>query len=135
MYETPPSDLLARLSDAFHREADSIIEDWKAAVYRDQEIASAGNLTKKGLVDHLPALLEAMADCVRTAEGPEVSRKIAEAARVHGLNRWDQGYKLGELLRELGLLRKIVVRHLVAFVRGEPRFLEELGEGTLARVH
>src|SRR3954468_1933109 len=131
----PPSELLQRLSRELARAKDAIIEEWKAAVHRDPEISTSEAVTETGLVDHLPALLEALARLVTADEGPTVSRAIETEARVHGSHRWKQGYHLGELLRELSQLRRIVVKHLAGFARGEPRFFAEEGALMLQRVH
>jgi signal transduction histidine kinase len=104
----------------------TIIDAWIRAVKSDPEIPSGQKLTPDELSDHLPALFDDLIDCLQTS-APEAAReRVRQEAHRHGNQRWNQGYQLIELLRELGTVHRLLLRHgLHGFLNLHPEFLAE----------
>src|ERR1700678_386130 len=104
----------------------TIIDAWIRAVKSDPEIPSGQKLTPDELSDHLPALFDDLIDCLQTS-APEAAReRVRQEAHRHGNRRWNQGYQLIELLRELGTVHRLLLRHgLHGFLNLHPEFLAE----------
>jgi two-component system, chemotaxis family, CheB/CheR fusion protein len=112
--------LLTRLADYILAARESIIERWVAEVIDHPEVPSARKLTREELIDHLPALLDQLAARLREGTPPVPGGTQAHA---HGLHRWQQGFAVEEMIREAGLVRRIVaVECLDAFRLEEPAF-------------
>jgi signal transduction histidine kinase len=107
---------LIQLADYLQQRRDAILTAWRTVVRNDPALTSGDPLPKADLYDHIPALLSAFEKRLRL--GPrEASMTPADAghAAAHGLQRWQQGYDLREVTRELGKLNEIVVRELEGF--------------------
>jgi signal transduction histidine kinase len=106
-----------------------ITEAWIEAVRSDPEIASSQKLSRSELADHLPALFNDLIGYVQTS-APEVARQqVRREAQRHGNLRWRQDYRLVELLRELGTVRRLLVRHgLEDFFELHPEFNADCAE-------
>ena len=70
----------------------------------------AGQLSAVDFRDHVPDLLDRLADRLR---GKEAS--IREPGRLHGDRRWSQGYTIVEVVNELGHLRSTLIRDTFQF--------------------
>ena len=102
---------------------DAILRAWRTAIRRDPCLSSGDALPNVDLYDHIPALLstfERQLEGSPAAPEPQStgldhqSTGRAQAA-AHGLQRWQQGYDLREVTRELGKLNEIVVAELGAY--------------------
>ena len=88
--------------------------EWQRAVKRDPDLNQGDSLPRSELFDHIPALLSAFEHSLRQTAAP-VQPAIAQApAAAHGLQRWQQGYELREVTRELGQLNRCVIVELDA---------------------
>lgn len=87
----------------------AIIEAW-AAETRDQS-EPAKLLDRDALIDHLPRLLDDIAETIRTQGArPSVATSANTHADDHAWERIDQGFTLDHLVRELALLRTCILR-------------------------
>ena len=86
---------------------ESILRDWRARVRKDHSLKTNRVLPRSQLNDHVPALLDGFVNQLRTT-APANLQSDADAA-AHGLHRWQQGYDLFEVTRELGLLNSCMV--------------------------
>ena len=96
------------LSSLIRRSIPPLIEIWMDRVRRDDRIPSADALNRFLLKDHMPNILEQIAEAVERAEhGHEVDPcEVGHAeAKAHAITRFMQGYQLPEALRELSHLR------------------------------
>lgn len=113
---------LSRLADYILEHVDWITQAWVGAIQRQPDIHSSDNLTHRQVVDHLPFLCHDLAERLRsgdTSGGPT----SAEHARLHGRHRWEQGYRLEEVIREAGIIRHVfAVECLDAIARTLPEF-------------
>ena len=116
-----PGELLI-LADHVRDERDVVLIEWSRAVKRDPNLTDGDALPRADLYDHIPALLKAFERSLRHAAGeadPAGADPSAPAA-AHGLERWQQGYDLREVTRELGALSKCVILQLDRYAKVEP---------------
>ena len=99
---------------------ESVLNAWHDTVKRDPALNTGDSLPKWQLYDHIPALLWTFERELRRLSGtpgeelPDVGQ---ESAAAHGLQRWQQGYDLPEVTRELGRLNESVVEELEEYAR------------------
>jgi signal transduction histidine kinase len=85
---------------------------------RDPTLATGDSLPRVQLLDHIPAILSAFESQLRETHPRSdchAGKDIHEPAAAHGLLRWQQGYDLKEVTRELGKLNECVVSELERF--------------------
>ncbi|WNG22419.1 PAS domain-containing protein [Cystobacter fuscus] len=83
-----------------------ILADWEGAV---RQLPYAQGLSQPRLLDHLPDLLDRIANVVETVHtGGESS--LDEMPEVHALERLDSGYDLDEVAEEYALLRACILQ-------------------------
>ena len=107
---------------------DGILQAWRAAITRDPTLASGDALPQVDLYDHIPALLRTFERKLRDlgSHARDLEQEAAHAsAAAHGLQRWQQGYDLPEVTRELGKLNQCVVSELEGYVRQNPSVSHE----------
>jgi len=81
-------------------------------------LSSGDALPNVDLYDHIPALLSTFERQLEgTPAAPEQQGTGRAQAAAHGLQRWQQGYDLREVTRELGKLNEIVVAELGAYAQ------------------
>lgn len=101
---------------------DDILRAWRAVVTADPALTSGASLPRDQLHDHIPALLanfeQALTGEALPAPG-EASPNEGDAT-AHGLHRWQQGFDLSEVTRELGRLNECVVLELEAYAAAHP---------------
>ena len=119
---------LAELGQFIRAHREDITRLWVAAVDRSPQITSSGDLTYRQLLDHLPQICDELADALQipSATNETVAPAVADAA-AHGRKRWEQGYSLEEVIREICLLRRnIFDRWLPDFAGTNPQFVGEV---------
>lgn len=104
-----PTSVLASLLRARKRE---LIERWARRVLEDPKVPEANRLPRPALHDHMPSLVDHLADALdasvqRGVAGEASARTLGTTrdARGHAYHRFAQGYGLGDALRELSHLR------------------------------
>src|SRR5450432_618385 len=103
---------LAALSEHLRHRREAILQAWRNAIKRDLALTTSDSLPRVDLYDHIPALLSTFERELRSAQADEPglgSSAGQESAAAHGLQRWQQGYDLREVTRELGKLNESVV--------------------------
>jgi len=63
------------------------------------------------LIDHFPQLFADLVEYFLTDADPGTRRRTIEAALKHGMTRWQQGYELVEVIRELGIVHSSILDH------------------------
>lgn len=117
----PVNQCSRELADFLCARQELITEEWIASVRLDERIAASETLTRTQLLDHLPQMFNDLADALR-GEVDESGIDRDRNARQHGDHRWQQGYELEELLRELARVRTILIEHLFIFEEKHPEF-------------
>jgi signal transduction histidine kinase len=104
------------------------LKSWREAVMADRVLTTAHSLPRNQLDDHVPGLLQAYelrlnpgATAAETAVAEQGQQAVA-----HGLHRWQQGYDLQEVSRELGHLNAAVVVQLEKYARERPELESEV---------
>lgn len=102
---------------------DAILEAWRSAGESAGPHGSASSLSRTQFNDHVPAVLDCLAHTIE--EGPCGENDAAgqfQNARVceHGLQRWQQGYQLREVIREWGHLQICVADELERYAASHP---------------
>jgi signal transduction histidine kinase len=117
------SDELTAIADHFRARREAVLQTWRAAIRRDPAITTGDSLPKVDLYDHIPALLSTFERELRNSTGKSAdaaSEAGVASAAAHGLQRWQQGYDLREVTRELGKLNESVVAELESFAGANP---------------
>lgn len=120
---------LAALAAHLRDRREALLFNWRRATKRDPALTTANSLPRAQLNDHIPALLttfEHRLDPELALETPEVLAAAVSNATAHGLHRWQQGYNLMEVSRELGLLNECVVVELEDYSRQHPKLRHEV---------
>src|ERR1700739_4471619 len=93
------------LAEHLRDRREALMLEWHHAVKRDPDLKQGEALPRAELFDHIPALLTAFEDRLRHTADP-VEPAAVEPAAAHALLRWQQGYDLREVIRELGQLNR-----------------------------
>lgn len=99
-----------------------ILDAWRA--YGDlvpgRNVGSS--LSRVQFNDHIPAVLDRLAAALEAWPDPPQTAAENEAEKVleHGLQRWQQGYQLSELIREWGHLQMCVAAELERYAAAHP---------------
>lgn len=99
----------------------AILAAWRRAVTSDPTLTTGASLPRAQLHDHIPALLDdyeraLTSDGAAGASERRDDQAVQEGdAAAHGLHRWQQGFDLAEVTRELGRLNECVVAELDAY--------------------
>ena len=125
--EPDPESVNAQLAEFICGRKEEIIRAWLGRVQADPVVPTAA-LTPNQLRDHLPRLLDDLADTLRLQGNERVAEQTEEHAEKHGIERWQQGYDVVKLLREVMHLRGVFIYHLRVFEELHPDL------GTAARL-
>lgn len=122
--------ILSELGDYLLAHSDEIIDEWLRAVERNAGMITSRCLSRHERIDHLPRLLEKLAELLKSPQSERNGLELSLAARIHGEYRWRQGYRLEDVICEASVVRRILFHNWMdAFARQAPRF-----EGATRRV-
>ncbi len=126
---------LAALSDLLAARREVILGAWRKMDRADPEQMTGRALTIGQFLDHIPPILDAYELRLRSRPGGVDARaadieKKQEGVK-HGLHRWQQGYRLKELITECGHLHLCLFEELGSLVATHP----ELEPATLMEAH
>ncbi len=113
----------------------TIIERWLLVVRRDTQIETADRLPHHELVDHLPRLLQELCDFLRARDADILTGEARRDAICHGELRWQGGYQIDELLRELEAFRQLVMSSAFRYREVHPDFKGSLEASAHALIH
>jgi hypothetical protein len=112
----------------------SISEQVCSAIRSSSEISSAERLTDQQLIDHFPQLFADLIEYFLTGAKLEIRRRTIEAALKHGTTRWEQGYQLVELIRELGIVQRSIFENgIELFFREKPEWTDQINDARVGR--
>ncbi|MDI1249120.1 MAG: HAMP domain-containing sensor histidine kinase [Lacunisphaera sp.] len=112
------------LSDHFAARRDNILQAWRKADRADPDQTTGRSLTLGQFLDHIPEMLDAFEYRLRSRPGGADARaadvdKKDEGVK-HGLHRWQQGYRLQELINECGHLQLCLYAELSRIAEEHP---------------
>ncbi|HVE07601.1 MAG TPA: sensor histidine kinase [Paraburkholderia sp.] len=110
-----PSRPLRAFADHLRQQRVELIERWMKAVFNDADLSEADRLTYEQLADHVPAMLEEICGALDDQDLDQIEPAIERDARQHGKLRWRQGYRIDEVVRELDLLRQVLMGAISRF--------------------
>jgi signal transduction histidine kinase len=122
----PPDRLLEELdalASALLQRRDAILDAWRNEGGSSTQPTNSSSLSRIQFNDHIPAVLDCFAHTIQ--EWPLNVDPLAaqeQTARLcdHGLQRWQQGYQLRELIREWGHLQVSVAMELERYAAEHP---------------
>ena len=117
----PPA-FIPDLSDYLATRRDSILQAWSAAVDGDAKQTTASSLTRSQFNDHIPHILDAFERRLRAGDHGRSPQDGKTDEIKHGVTRWQQGYRLQELMHEWGHLQVCLLVELDAFGASNPDF-------------
>jgi signal transduction histidine kinase len=115
---------LTALSDHLAMRRTAILAEWRKAADLDPAQTTVSSLTRAQFNDHIPQLLDAFERKLRAQPGGRQAA-VADAVKTredvkHGLQRWQQGYRLTELMHEWGHLHVCLFAEVEAFAKARP---------------
>lgn len=103
----------------------AILEAWHGAADADPAQTTVSFLTRSQFNDHIPQLLDAFERKLRARPGGSTAAAADQAKTQedvkHGLQRWQQGYRLTELMHEWGHLHLCLFEELELFAAANPQ--------------
>ncbi|MHB9007050.1 MAG: hypothetical protein ACYDC1_08960, partial [Limisphaerales bacterium] len=114
----------ATLCDQFAARRQAILQAWRKADRADPDQTTGRSLTLGQFLDHIPEMLDAFEFRLRLRRGgadaraADVSKK--DEGVKHGLHRWQQGYRLQELINECGHLQLCLCHELGRIAEENP---------------
>lgn len=125
----PSSPSLIDFSAHLGSRREAILDAWRQASLNDPVLTTGDSLTRDQFRDHIPQVLDALQRKLRSvpgsADGAEVDNEIREEEGKHGLQRWQQGFRLEELMREWGLLHLCLASELEDYALAKQRWAAE----------
>ena len=117
------------LCDLFAARRDAILQAWRRADRADPDQTTGRSLTLGQFLDHIPEMLDAFELRLRSRPGG-IDAGTADANKKdegvkHGLHRWQQGYRLQELINECGHLQLCLYHELGGFAAQHPEIEPE----------
>ena len=120
------SQQLDALSDYLALRREAILLAWRKAAIADPAQTTAHSLTQGQFIDHIPQVLDAFEQKLRSrpgcaeAQSADIEKKKEEVK--HGLHRWQQGYRLQELMHEWGHLQLCLFDEVEMFAAANSDF-------------
>jgi signal transduction histidine kinase len=117
---------LAALAAHIAQRRGAILQAWRKAVTSDPTLTSGASLPRAQLHDHIPALLLDFEQRLAAGSGAKAAnvkdaKKVQKGdAAAHGLHRWQQGFDLAEVTRELSRLNECIVVELDSYAVAHP---------------
>jgi two-component system, OmpR family, phosphate regulon sensor histidine kinase PhoR len=94
---------LDRLAALIVSERESLLAEWREQV---RQLPSAKHLDVPTLNDHVPALLDELAVALRNVDDQTIPEALIEGSPpIHGLERYEHGYDIVEVVAEYNILR------------------------------
>src|SRR5271157_2513181 len=101
----------------------TILRQWREAAESDAELTTSSSLSRLQFHDHIPEVLDAFHRklCAhQRSEIAEATEDQKESALGHGLQRWQQGYREREVMREWRHLHLCLVDELERYASDHP---------------
>ncbi|HKO69152.1 MAG TPA: HAMP domain-containing sensor histidine kinase [Burkholderiaceae bacterium] len=92
----------------------AILDAWRAAADADPQLTTSDSLPRTQFNDHIPDVLDNFERRLQAwpAEPQRLEAQQKKDAASHGLQRWQQGYRLREVTREWGHLQLVLLDEL-----------------------
>ena len=117
------ADALSDLASHLKARRKSILAAWREASERDPQVTTASALSRVQFHDRIPEVLDAFERKLaarRRVDKQERAAEQQESASAHGLHRWQQGYRLREVLREWHHLQLCLADEVEQYIGAHP---------------
>jgi signal transduction histidine kinase len=117
------ADGVGAIADHLSSRREAVLAAWADAARRDPELTAPVALSRAQFFDHIPQMLDALVRKLRASylrEVLEAQQDEIENAEGHGIQRWQQGYNEGEVMREWISLNACIADELEAFGLSHP---------------
>lgn len=108
---------------------EAVLTAWRASSERDPAQTTVYALTRSQFDDHIPGVLDAFERALLARPGEReaqaANRQQHNEEVKHGLERWQQGYKLHEVIHEWGHLQTCLFEEVDTFARRTVEFTAE----------
>jgi signal transduction histidine kinase len=111
---------LSELARHLKSRREAILQSWRTAIRKDPALTTSDSLPRADLYDHIPSLLASFEREISRRSDEGARAAAHDSAAAHGLQRWQQGYDLREVTRELGKLNECVVDELEDYTHTHP---------------
>src|SRR5690242_6015072 len=111
---------LAGLASHLRTRRATILKAWRSAVDSDKDLTTPSSLPRTQFYDHIPAILDDLARRLGEPDSASTTGPRRDEAAAHGLQRWQQGYDLREVIREWGHLQLCLGAELDSYELGHP---------------
>jgi PAS domain S-box-containing protein len=101
----PPSPIAHRIAELVRHRRDDILRSWEAAV---RAMPRARELDRLTLIDHIPDLLERIAQMIEDLSRGRTPTQHQAVAGRHAMSRLEEGFDLQQVIRELRVLRQCI---------------------------
>jgi signal transduction histidine kinase len=123
------------LADYLAARRPSILVAWRRNACADPAQGTGRSLSIGQFLDHIPQMLDAFELKLRSRQGGADARTAENDKKVeevkHGLHRWQQGYRMKELINECGYLQLCLFDELDRFAAEHP----EIARAVVASAH
>jgi signal transduction histidine kinase len=116
-------DALSDLASHLRARRKSILAAWREASERDPTVTTSSALSRAQFYDRIPEVLDTFERKLaarRRMEKGELAVEQQESAAAHGLHRWQQGYRLREVLREWHHLQLCLADEVERYIGAHP---------------
>jgi signal transduction histidine kinase len=125
--------ILRQLATAILEEREAVLVRWREQV---RALPSAAKLDNPTLNDHIPGWIAELAACLVTASESTEGESCASSPLAHGLQRFEDGFDIEEVVAEYNILRDCVhelgERHGVTLAGADRRYLDKFFDDAIA---
>ena len=112
---------------------EAILEAWRASADADPQLTTVNALPSSQFNDHIPDVLDLLERKLKAwpQEPQRLDQERRNDAAAHGLQRWQQGYRLREVTREWGHLQLALLDEIERYAKAHTR--DSIEAMTIAR--
>lgn len=119
--EALPKSLSDCLANYLEKHKDLITASWVERVGNSLAVPTA-SMTRPEIIDHIPDIFDAIIQALRQPFNETAMEQIQETSGEHVVVRWQKGYDLYAVLREIAALRTEFIYQLRLFEETHPEF-------------
>jgi len=119
--EALPKSLSDCLANYLEKHKDLITASWVERVRNSLAVPTA-SMTRPEIIDHIPDIFDAIIQALRQPFNETAMEQIQETSGEHVVVRWQKGYDLYAVLREIAALRTEFIYQLRLFEETHPEF-------------
>ena len=119
--EALPESISSCLANYLERHKELITTSWVERVRNSRAVPTA-SMTRPEIIDHIPHIFDAIIQALRQPLSDTAMEQIQKTSGEHVVVRWQKGYDLYAVLREIAALRTEFIYQLRLFEEAHPEF-------------